>query len=565
MTTKRGADFSLDEALRDPGFTPRRGDLAALLERVTSDDADQANAACVAVLRLDAPVVPAIVVRLREERATAPRLLDLLGRAALRASEPADGVREAVATVSGNLAAGPSAKEATAALAKMLGDDGVRERAGDALDGAVGALAALAADTSLEPGLVRAIARALSTAGTGPAREALARLGEHHAGDKVVTRARIAAARDEARPDEAGALALDRAAPSPVRAVLACRRGLEEIVKEQLAASGRAARITRPGRVDVELREAPTYVLGAARSALGIGFPLDAIDLADDSPEAIGDTVARALASDAATAVLRACDVAPFRFRVAFAGGGKHRATAWAIAEAVAKQSGGSLINDPRAAPWEVAVALPPRDAGDAARRSERKPFAQIELRPHFDDRRYPWRRADVPAASHPTVAAAIATLGGARATDVVWDPFVGSGGELCERARLGAARRFIGTDVDEGALRSAKENTDAAKISAELVQIDARAYDPGEPVDLILSNPPMGRRVLRHRGDVETLLASFVGRASRLLSPGGRLVWVSAHPRVTREAAQANRLRVTDAFTVDLGGFDVELQRFER
>ena len=143
----------------------------------------------------------------------------------------------------------------------------------------------------------RSNAAKIAAAGTPTARDALERLGARHDDDKAITRSRIAAARDEARSDAPKALlALDRAAPDPLRAVLACRPGLEVIVKEQLAASGRPARTTRAARVDIELREAPAFVLGAARSALGIGFPLEAVALSKTTPEAIGDAVARALA-----------------------------------------------------------------------------------------------------------------------------------------------------------------------------------------------------------------------------------------------------------------------------
>ena len=37
----------------------------------------------------------------------------------------------------------------------------------------------------------------------------------------------------------------------------------------------------------------------------------------------------------------------------------------------------------------------------------------------------------------------------GARADDVVWDPFVGSGTELVERALAGPYARLLGSDTD--------------------------------------------------------------------------------------------------------------------
>src|SRR5947207_4079330 len=55
-------------------------------------------------------------------------------------------------------------------------------------------------------------------------------------------------------------------------------------------------------------------------------------------------------------------------------------------------------------------------------------------------------RVADVAAASHPTIAAALARVAGTAPDEVVWDPFCGSGAELVERGRLGSAR-LLGTE----------------------------------------------------------------------------------------------------------------------
>src|SRR5690606_38124726 len=119
------------------------------------------------------------------------------------------------------------------------------------------------------------------------------------------------------------------------------------------------------------------------------------------------------------------------------------------------------LINDPTNTTWDVAVD------GEALELSPRR----------LDDPRFAWRVADIPAASHPTVAAALAYVGKARHGDRVWDPFVGSGAELVERTRLGTYARLVGTDVDEAALAAARLNLAAANVDATLVQADARAY----------------------------------------------------------------------------------------
>ena len=70
---------------------------------------------------------------------------------------------------------------------------------------------------------------------------------------------------------------------------------------------------------------------------------------------------------------------------------------------------------------------------------------ATVELWPRgLPDPRFAYRVAHVPASSHPTLAAALARVAGARPDDVVWDPFVGAATELVERARLGPDARAL-------------------------------------------------------------------------------------------------------------------------
>jgi 23S rRNA G2445 N2-methylase RlmL len=184
----------------------------------------------------------------------------------------------------------------------------------------------------------------------------------------------------------------------------------------------------------------------------------------------------------------------------------------------------------------------------------------EIELVPRFPDPRFTYRQADVPAASHPTIAAALARVAGVRPDDVVWDPFVGSALELIERARLGPYAALHGTDIDEGALEAARANLARAGIEAvQLVHADSTAKRPRD-VTLVLTNPPMGRRVAR--GELAPLMDRFVVSAREALVRGGRLVWLSPMPDRTRARLEAEGFTVDLARAVDMGGFSAELQR---
>jgi tRNA G10 N-methylase Trm11 len=146
----------------------------------------------------------------------------------------------------------------------------------------------------------------------------------------------------------------------------------------------------------------------------------------------------------------------------------------------------------------------------------------------------------------------------------VVWDPFLGSGLELVECARLGSYRRLLGSDLDPRAIEAARENLTAASIErVELLLGDALELAP-KGVTLILSNPPMGRRVARD-GSVGELLERFTTHAADVLEGGGRMVWLSPLPRLTARAAERAKLLVEPGPELDMGGFSAQIQVFKK
>jgi len=176
---------------------------------------------------------------------------------------------------------------------------------------------------------------------------------------------------------------------------------------------------------------------------------------------------------------------------------------------------------------------------------------------------RFDYRARDVPGASHPTIAAALARIAGAQPDDVVWDPFAGSGVELIERARIGPWRELHGTDLDARAVGAARENAERAGVPLNVRQADARTHRV-HGLSVVITNPPMGRRVLRARG-LSGVLCQVVRNVAAQLGPGGRMVWLSPFPEVTARAAIDAGLRAERLGQVDLGGFGAELQRFTR
>jgi 23S rRNA G2445 N2-methylase RlmL len=365
---------------------------------------------------------------------------------------------------------------------------------------------------------------------------------------RIAGRARMMVDRTASRVDR-GRIDDAKAPERPVDVECYARRGLEELLAQELrGAPGLAeVRVLAPGRVRARLTGAPRSLF-ASRTMLSYAFPLATESIAEgETPE---EGVARALVSDEARVVFASFTSGAPRYRIAWAGGGHRRAATWNLVRAVAERRP-DLTNDPTASLWEVVIA----EAGG---------FVDVALAPRgIDDPRFAWRQADVPAASHPTIAAALARVAGTRDDDVVWDPFVGSGSELVERARLGAFASLRGSDVEPRALAAARANLDAAGVTATLDEGDALSLRP-DRVTLVITNPPMGRRASRESG-LADMLDRFVAHVGAVLVPGGRFVWITPWAARARAAGARAGLALDVAYTVDMGGFDAEMQRWVR
>lgn len=520
----------LAQLLRDPGFTPGRRHLPSLFLALGGDDPDTVLAVERALGRVGPSLAPDALSRLRA--ASSPlrgRLARLLGRIA--SSPGGDALRDSLLSLLGD----PDLKvrrHAALALGKLPGP-GVEQAL----------LEVWASSPPVE--LRRSLAEALGKVG-GEA--SLAALGRVESDDpeltRLVQRAVVMLSRGLARV-EGQRIDVSRPTPGRMRVVLRCKRGIEGILLDEARGVLFHPEAT-PGQVRGWF-EGPLLRLVRLRTATGVAFSMPP---APCDPENRAPALVAVLR--AAAPIFKTFGPHPARFRVAWRDSGHLRSAVWETARLLLDEADLGLINDPSGSAWEVEASV-----------VDRKLWVDISPRA-FDDPRFAYRLADVPAASHPTVAAALARLGGVREDDIVWDPFVGSGLELCERARLGPYEAMIGTDLDPAALDAARVNLLSAEVRPfELHATDARAYRlPG--VSLILSNPPMGRRVSSPEG-LERILLAFVANAARHLAPGGRLAWLSPLGEQTARAAREQGLDVHRVGNVDLGGVWAEAQVFRQ
>ncbi|HEU4534220.1 MAG TPA: HEAT repeat domain-containing protein, partial [Polyangiaceae bacterium] len=395
----------------------------------------------------------------------------------------------------------------------------------------------------------RSLAEALGKLGGPAALEALrAESADQGPLAAALERAKLTLERSVARSAEPSRIDLDARPPRPLDLAVHCRAGLERWLADDLAHGiAPGAEPVGPGTLRARLDGPPRRLLDA-RLMLWFGFPLPPERVGQDSRVA---ALARALDGETSRAIFATFTRGPRRFRLAWSDGAHRRADAWALATELARRPGAPQ-NDPSESPWE-------------ARAHERDGTLYVTLVPlAYDDPRFAYRRREVPGASHPTIAAALASVGGVRPDDVVWDPFVGSGLELVERGLLGPYRALFGSDLLDEALDAAHENLAAAGLDDfGLERADARSYRPPLAPSLIVTNPPFGRRVARG-DDLAALYERFLGHAARQLAPAGRLVWITPRPEPCARAAASFGLVPRLRQAVDMGGFRAELQAYE-
>lgn len=513
----------LRRALADPGYTPPRQAFRDMLGLL--GDPELGSRVERALLSAGLPAASFAAKSLDDRGLRSPAVARLIGRALRAHDEP-----ELLEALLKALRSAEPALQREAAIA--LGKSG-RAAAEPAL---------LDCLDSGDPKLLRSVIEALGKIGGERSLERLAGYRVSPALSPVLDRARLMLERSLGRSEApAASLLLDAPLARRCAIVVSCRSGLARFLADEAAPFG--ARSSGDGEVGFDYA-------GTLRPLLELRL---ALAVAIVWPLAHGggpEQVLEALSSPELVDTLRSWTAGPMRFRLEWQGAGHRRADTWRIARAL-RESAAPLINDPTRAPWTIEV--------------QQGPHARLLLKPQsVPELRFDYRVRDVPAASHPTLAAALARVGGARDSDVVWDPFAGSGVELIERAKLGAFRELHGTDLDARALSAARQNLERAGVpAARLEQADARTHRI-TGLTLVLTNPPMGRRVLRVRG-LSGVLCQVVRNVAGQLATGGRMVWLSPFPEATARAARDARLAVERLGNVDLGGFNAELQHFHR
>ncbi|MEY2598981.1 MAG: hypothetical protein RLZZ142_1240 [Verrucomicrobiota bacterium] len=337
---------------------------------------------------------------------------------------------------------------------------------------------------------------------------------------------------------------------------LRCRKGIQEILREEVQQSPGLRSKFRVSAVLPEqvcvVSKAPFSLeqLYSLRTFSSVGVVLGEVPGSADQPPV--EPLAALIAAPLCEQILRSLTSGPLRYRFELGFKTSRGRFVKPLAERVFELNP-RLLNDPRNAPWEIQILR--TTAGFSVELSPR-------LRP---DPRFAYRQGDVPAASHPPLAATLARIAGVSENETVWDPFCGSGLELIERCLLGGVSRVFGTDLAPEAIETARANLRAALPSppeTSLLCIDFRKHTKIPTlrnVSLILTNPPLGKRV--PIPNLSKLIEDLFEAAAATLRPGGRLVLVNPLPLKPKGDA----LRLVQRQKVDLGCFFCCIEKYER
>jgi len=185
------------------------------------------------------------------------------------------------------------------------------------------------------------------------------------------------------------------------------------------------------------------------------------------------------------------------------------------------------------------------------------QPFKELSYRDYGRP-----RRDDRSGMLPPKLAQIMINLSGAKLTDVVLDPFCGSGTILSE-ALLAGYKNIIGTDILKKAVNGSKLNIDWLKKKSKIFNLPARAgnyklkifqanaaelgeFIPPRSVNAIITEPYLGPqrgKINYHKtiAELENLYSKALAEFKKILNPKGRAVIIFPIFNTNRSARNIN------------------------
>lgn len=323
---------------------------------------------------------------------------------------------------------------------------------------------------------------------------------------------------------------------------LRCPEGFESYLVEELRQNNNAGQTLAPGIVSC--KSADMQAVFRARCFFEALFPM----AANLPPQP--DEVAAHLRVPLVTLLGAMHEgTAPFSYRVEYRGGGDRAAFISTLASAMDCPE---LMNSPSS--YEAELRLVPGKE-DNTLDATCKLFT-------YADTRFFYRKQALPASIHPVAAACIARLADAlqpRAKRVL-DPCCGSGTLLIEYGLLHKDVDLTGMDLNESALRLARENLGAAQLRCGLIHMDLARFAARAPYELVLANLPFGNRVGNHKEN-ERLYQAFAAKLVDWLAPHGHAILYTMEHSLLRRCIQPHKqLRFVTQLKTEAGGLNPQV-----
>jgi len=146
---------------------------------------------------------------------------------------------------------------------------------------------------------------------------------------------------------------------------------------------------------------------------------------------------------------------------------------------------------------------------------------AEIPSKP-FMERRPRKKPFFHPSAMPPKLARVMVNLARAKAGELVFDPFCGTGGILIEAALIGC--RVLGLDAQRRMVRGCKLNFAYYGVSPEGLMVADACKPPVTKVDYMIADPPYGRSATTLKRPTKKIIEDFLKAAKDLLVSGKKV-----------------------------------------
>ncbi len=174
------------------------------------------------------------------------------------------------------------------------------------------------------------------------------------------------------------------------------------------------------------------------------------------------------------------------------------------------------------------------------------------------------YKQEHVRASLRPVVAAAMVRLLRIAPAELLLDPMCGAGTILAERLAVQRSARVLGGDLEHAAVRAAYANLRSFGEPPLARWDGTRLPLADSSVPCLGCNPPFGKQ-LGEPNALGELYHRLVQEANRVLSPGGRAVFLVMDPRPLEAAARERHWRRGQRFRLRLLGQPSHLSVWER